>query len=119
MKRMQDIDRALNEIIIKYQLDSYYPHFRNKYEAEKVLRNMIAEAVQHQKNILFIGDDQTGIDFVRNIARMCEGVHFCTYNRNDASLRELDGIDWNVYDCVYLISFMALDILSDGLKYII
>ncbi len=108
MKRMQDIDRALNEIIIKYQLDSYYPHFRNKYEAEKVLRNMIAEAVQHQKNILFIGDDQTGIDFVRNIARMCEGVHFCTYNRNDASLRELDGIDWNVYDCVYLISFYGI-----------
>lgn len=105
MKRMQDINGELNEIIIKYQLDSCYPHFRNMYEAEKILRSMITEVVQHQDNIIFVGDDQTGIDFVRNIVRMREGVHFYTYNRNDALLRELDGIDWNVYDCVYLISF--------------
>lgn len=32
-----DITRELNEIIIKYHLDRYYPRFQKKIEAEKIL----------------------------------------------------------------------------------
>lgn len=33
-----DINKALNEIIFKYDLDRYYPHYRNMYEAEKIVK---------------------------------------------------------------------------------
>lgn len=36
-----DINAALHEIIFKYQLDRYYPHYRNMYHAEKILTDVL------------------------------------------------------------------------------
>ncbi len=105
MKGTRDIDETLNDIIFKYQLDYYYPHFRNMYEAKKILSSIVADIEQNHKRVIFIGDDQTGIDFVQHIVREYDDIHFCAYNRDDPSLHKLNRVDWNVYDCIYLISF--------------
>lgn len=116
MKKLEDINEVLNGIIFKYQLDYYYPHFRNMYEAEKILCSMIAEIVQNHMKVIFIGDDQTGIDFVRNIARNDTCIHFCVYSRGDSSLHQLDTVNWSVYDGIYLISFYGTGYIERWFK---
>ncbi len=104
-----DINEALNEIIFKYHLDRYYPHYRNMYEAEKILRAVIREIQQNKKKALFVGDDKSGIAFVRNISRDYSDIQFLSYDRNDRTLQNLDIINWNEYDEVYLISFYGAE----------
>ena len=78
-----DIDQALNEIIFKYHLDHYYPHYRNMYEAEKILKDVINDIIQNNKSAIFVGDDMTGIDFVRNISRNYDDICFQLHNRRE------------------------------------
>ena len=34
---MEDINQTLNDIIIKYELDAYYPNFQKRLQAEKIM----------------------------------------------------------------------------------
>lgn len=100
-----NIDEELNKIIFKYNLDRYYPHYRNKYESEKILRNIVNEIIQYSRKVLFVGNDCTGIDFIKTIARDYEDIHFCFYNRSDKKFQQLAETNWEEYNKVYLISF--------------
>ena len=40
---MQDIDESLNHIILKYALDLYYPNFRKRFQAEKIMKDFFRE----------------------------------------------------------------------------
>ena len=105
-----DIDQALNEIIFKYHLDRCYPHYRNMYEAEKILKDVINDIIQNNKSAIFVGDDMTGIDFVRNISRNYDDICFQFHNRRETEL--LENIDWKAYDEVYLISFYGAEYIE-------
>ena len=100
-----NINEALNDIISKHHLDRYYPHYRNMYEAEKILRGVIKEIIQNNKKAVFVGDDRTGIAFVRNIAKNYAGIRFLHYNRNDEELSQLEKADWGKNEEIYLISY--------------
>ncbi len=106
---MKDIDEALNEIIFKYNVDSYYPHYRNMYKAEKILLGMITEMIQRQRKAVFVGDEKTGIEFIRNISGDYNGIQFLSYDRNDRELKDLSKIGLQEYDKVYLISFYGAE----------
>lgn len=100
-----DINELLNEIIYKYHLDRYYPHYRNMCEAEAILKDIIKDIIQRDEKAAFVGDDKTEITFVRNLTNGYAGICFFSYNRSDMKLQRLEEIDWKKYDKIYLISF--------------
>lgn len=106
---MIDINEKLNHIIFKYHLDKYYPHYRNMYEAEKILRNIVKKIQRDNKKAIFVGDDKTGIAYVRNISRDYTDIQFLIYDRNDRALRDFEGTDWSTYDEIYLISYYGAE----------
>ncbi len=106
---MLDINKALNEIIFKYHLDKYYPHYRNMYNAERVLKNLVKELIYCNKKVLFVSDNQMGIEYIRSMSRNCADVDFFLYDREDKEFRQLGAINWEEYENVYLISFYGAE----------
>lgn len=100
-----DINEALNEIIFKYHLDRYYPHYRKKYQAEKILKVIVQKITENHERVLFIGNDETGIEFIRYMIGKDEDIHFFCYDRNDTRLKQLETVAWEKYEKIYLISF--------------
>lgn len=52
---LMDINEALNRIIFKYELDRYYPHYKNMCKAEKILQNIVKHIMQYRKKAVFVG----------------------------------------------------------------
>lgn len=100
-----DINEALNEIIFKYHLDQYYPHYRNMYEAEKILKDIIKGIRKRNKKVIFIGNDKTEKDFIQHLSRDYGGISFLLYDSQDLVPIQLETVAWEKYDEVYLISF--------------
>lgn len=98
-----DINELLNQIIFKYHLDRYYPHYRNMYEADRVLRKIIREVAENKSKVIMVGDDQTGISVIRNMSRDYQDIHFVHY-RDEDSLEHL-AVCWEDYERVFLISY--------------
>lgn len=111
-----NINEELNHIIFKYELDRYYPHYRNMYKAEKILRAVINEIVQNDEKAIFIGDDVKGIKFIQNISRDYDKIQFFCYERKDRKLDSLKGIQWKEYKEVYLISFNNVEYAERWLR---
>ena len=107
-----DINEKLNDIIFKYQLDKYYPHYKNMCEAEKVLWNLIKGIVNNKRKAIFVGNDRTGIDWVHNISGDYADIEFCLYNRRDGEPDKLKKIDWEKYEEIYLISFYGAEYME-------
>lgn len=107
-----DINEALNKIIYKYNLDQYYPHYRNMCEAQKVLRNLVQIIVQGKKKVMFAGDDQTSLEFVHNISRDYDGIDFLLYDRGKQTPQEIEETDWEKYEEIYLLSFMGAEYIE-------
>lgn len=106
-----DLNTALNEIIFKYHLDRYYPHYRDMYEAERILRDIISEIKQDNRKAIFVGDDKTSIAFVQNIVRDYNDIRFLLYNRYDTELKDMGSVQWD--DCeIYLISFYGAEYIE-------
>ena len=79
-----NINEELNRIIFKYEIDRYYPHYRNMYRAEKVLRRIIKELTVNKEKAMFVGDDPKGIEFIKNIfkAYQCRiFIIFCNFRK--------------------------------------
>ena len=53
-----DINAALNEVIFKYHLDRYYPHYRNMYEAERILCDIISEIKRDNRKAVFVRSEE-------------------------------------------------------------
>ncbi|MDE6386765.1 MAG: hypothetical protein K2L82_03025 [Lachnospiraceae bacterium] len=104
-----DINEELEEIIRKYQLDHYYPHYRNMYRAEKILQNVIKGIIQRNGKAIFVGNDKTGIAFVRNISKDYAGIRFLYYARNDMGLSRLEKAEWDKDEEIYLISWYGAE----------
>lgn len=100
-----DINETLNQIIFKYHLDRYYPHYRNMYEAEKILRHIIGEIITNNRKVIFVGNDETGIDFINNIAKGYADIGFLCFAYIDGETNQLEAVNWREYEEVYLVSF--------------
>lgn len=113
---MKDIDEELHAIIFKYNVDKYYPHYRNKYRAELMLRNIVTEIIRQHEKALFVGDDETGVEFVRNMSGEYENIQFLTYDRNNHEYPELAAMDWKGCGKVYLIAFYGAEFAEQWLR---
>lgn len=98
-----DINELLNEIIFKYNLDRCYPHYRKIYEAEKILKNLLQSIIKGHRKVIFVGNDKTGIEFIRNLSGNYEWIKFLVYDKDISS--QLESVDWKMYESIYLISF--------------
>ena len=108
-----NIDESLNKIIFKYHLDRYYPHYKNMYEAEKILQSIIHEIVENKRKVIFVGDSRLGIEFVRNISRDYTDIQFFFYSQDDdLELRSLEAVGWEKYEQIYLISFYGAEYIK-------
>lgn len=108
-ERNMNIDEELNEIIFKYHLDRHYPHYRNMYESEKILRNVVKNIIQYGKKAIFVGNDSTEIEIIRNMSKDNENIDFLDYDRKDISLEQLESICWQDYEEIYLISYYGAE----------
>lgn len=100
-----DINELLNEIIFKYHLDRCYPHYRNIYEAEKILRELVQTIIKDHRKVIFVGNDKTGIEFIRNISGNYEWIQFLAYDKSKEISSQLETVDWKMYESIYLISY--------------
>lgn len=106
---MLDINKALNEIIYRYYLDRHYPHYRNMQEAEKVVRELVSGIICDNRKAVFVGDNKVGIELVRNIAGAYQNIEFVLYERNINEFAQLETVDWEKAEKVYLISFYGAE----------
>lgn len=114
-KKMFDINEKLNHIIFKYHLDRCYPQYRNMYEAEKILRALIKEIIENNRSAIFIGNNKTELDFIRNISGDYEDIQFFLYNGKDMSVQQMEKID-RKNDSVYLVSFYEAEYMERWLR---
>ena len=98
-----DINELLNEIIFKYHLDRCYPHYRNIYEAEKILKELVQTIIKDHRKVIFVGNDKTGIEFIRNISGNYEWIQFLAYDKSKEISSQLETVDWKMYESIYLI----------------
>lgn len=111
-----NINEKLDQLIFKYHVDEYYPHYRNMYRAKKVLKSVVLNIIENKQNALFIGDDRTGLDFIQNISRDYNNIHFCLYNRMDVTFHELETVGWKEYEDIYLVSYYNTEYIERWLK---
>lgn len=105
-----NINEELNRIIFKYELDKHYPHYKNMYKAEKILRHIIKKVVSNNEKAVFLGDDPKGIAFIKNIVRDYADIHFFQYDRKDTELHSLESVSWSDFSGgVFLISFYGAE----------
>lgn len=57
-----NITEVLNQIIIKYQLDRYYPRFRMKLQAEKIIEEII-QTTEEEARLFLVGTGKDAIDY--------------------------------------------------------
>lgn len=107
-----DINEKLDQIIFKYHLDQYYPHYRNMCEAKKVLKGIISDIIKKNQKVLFVGDDKTGLNFIQNMSRDYINIHFCLYDRLDLTFHKLEAVNWKEYEDIYLISYYNVEFVE-------
>lgn len=104
-----DINAAINEIIFKYHIDQYYPHYRNMCEARKMLRNVVQNIVDGGRRAVFVANDATEIELVKSMAKDYPGIFFLAYDRSDTKLQKLENIQWQDYGSIYLLSYYGAE----------
>lgn len=109
-----NITEELNQIIIKYQLDRYYPRFRMKLQAEKIIEEIIL-GIEDKAHIIFVGNSDTEVDYTKNLVsnyRRCKGYILIDSIDDQAMWNELKRADK-----VYWVSFhnmeKAIEILEE------
>lgn len=104
-----DINTAINEIIFKYHIDQYYPHYRNMYEARRILRNVVQDIVDNGQQAVFVADDETEIELIKCMSKDYSGICFLSYDRSDTKLNQLEDIRRQDCGHVYLLSYYGAE----------
>lgn len=118
---MQDIDESLNNIILKYALDLYYPNFRKRFQAEKIMKDFFREQTG---KIAFVASFASDFYHIRHFVteKMAADYFLCEKtNRyeNYASVFHTDklaGVDWQQYDRVIVVSLDGASFLKHWLR---
>lgn len=98
-----DISKRLNEIIFKYNLDSVYPQYRKRIEAEQFIRGRMKEMAGNDDTVLFIARNQNDIDCFSFFSRQA-GLK-ATYLRFQSE--ELKKMNLSDYNHIFAISMQA------------
>ncbi len=86
-----DINKKLNDIMLKYQLDRAYPRFRKKLLGEKRLKTW-AEEIEDDK-ILCIGADQEDINYFSHLFFTCgKEFSYCLFSKVKEEAKTCDRI---------------------------
>lgn len=104
-----DIDEELNRIIFKYHLDKYYPHYRNMYEAKKIIQAVVQKIKDSKKRVIFVGENRQAIEFVQNIVGNYEDIRFLQYDQKDMAMHALERVSWREYEEVWILSFYGAE----------
>lgn len=104
-----DINTEINEIIFKYHIDQYYPHYRNMYEARRILRNVVQDIVDNGQQAVFVADDETEIELIKCMSKDYSGICFLSYDRSDTKLNQLEDIRRQDCGHVYLLSYYGAE----------
>lgn len=99
-----NITEELNQIIIKYQLDRYYPRFQMKLQAEKIIEEIfLGGGIEKTENIVLVGTRAGAVDYTSGLIRKYRQIKSFVITENMA--------DWSVWDelkradRIYLVSF--------------
>ena len=98
---MFNITEELNQLIFKYNIDKYYPQYRKKYKAEKLLESILNKVVHKGEKTILISNDKVVLDIVKKIRVFSEE---CIEAKHITDLKELDNIIWDKYANVYVLS---------------
>lgn len=100
---MINLNEELNNIIFEYQLDQYYPKYRKMLEACRILENLIKDSISLSRKTLFMGNEKTMLNLVRQHSKGSEIIDQIQYS--EEKLDELKTVHWNQFDRVILLPF--------------
>lgn len=83
-----DITKELNDIIITYNLDIYYPRFRKRIYAESYLRELFVKNDIHSDKILLIASNQADVDHVKHLLQGCSNYSLFLFKGNTEELQK-------------------------------
>lgn len=117
---MEDINQLYDLIVEKYQIFTCYPRLQKRKKAESLITDWL-HRYQNRTKICCIGNDAVDI---KNIKRLAEKENlFCQYILcENGNISELQGMQWNDFDCVLFISIhgeteTGLWLCEHGIKY--
>ena len=118
-----DIDIELEKIIEKYDLDKYYPQYKTYKAAERCIRELFQDI--NGKIAIITTDDRNTKRFQYLLQDKDADFYYCSrrQNENDFSnydtiynVRCLDGVNWEQYDNVWLVSLNGSTMLKRSLR---
>ena len=119
---MEDINQTLNDIIIKYELDAYYPNFQKRLQAEKIMGDFFRGK---KGRIAFIASFASDFYHIRHFVRdglqgeyfLCERTHEYTKSYEEAfAVQKLADVDWSQYDEIMVVSLEGSSFLKHWLR---
>lgn len=119
---MEDIQETLHQIIMKYDLDTYYPNFRKRLQAEKILYRFLD---RQQGRIACIATYSSDLAFFRHFVRRRERADYflCRKAHNYESaysiaydVGKLADVDWKQYGDVVLVSLEGASFIRHWLR---
>ena len=96
-----NITEELNQLIFKYNIDKYYPQYRKKYKAEKILESILNKVVHNGEKTILVSNDKVVLDIVKKIRVFSEE---CIEAKHITDLKDLDNIIWDKYANIYILS---------------
>ena len=118
-----DIDIELEKIIEKYDLDKYYPQYKTYKAAERCIRELFQDI---NGKIAIITTDAYNTKRLQYLLQDKDAdFYYCSrrQNENDFSnydtiynVRCLDGVNWEQYDNVWLVSLNGSTMLKRCLR---
>lgn len=107
---MEDIQETLQRIMIKYNLDEYYPNFRKRMQAEKILKEFLAG---REGRVACIASYSSDLALVRHFVGkrergdyfLCRRAHNFEISYSTAyDVEKLATVDWTQYTTILLVS---------------
>ena len=111
-----NITDNLNQIIIKYHIDRYYPGFQMKLQADKLLKKTITEKSAKDKKIVFVSTNNDAIDYIKALIGEgeCEEIEGYVISEKTPDKFVWDHItDSHI---VYLVSYHHMEMASKILE---
>ena len=96
-----NITEELNQLIFKYNIDKYYPQYRKKYKAEKILESILNKVVHNREKTILVSNDKVVLDIVKKV-RVFSDEYIDV--KHITGLIELEKIIWDNYTNIYILS---------------
>lgn len=99
-----DINKALNDIIYKWNMDRYYPDYRKCMQAQEYIQNYFG-SVRDNRAILLLGTDLVTMKLVKDNMPINISVETVLFHSIDEITEEYVR-EWACYDEIYFVSIV-------------